>query len=71
MLHSGAFDTLQRFVLDLNHFKSLFQTRRFDLHVYWRAIGGGALPKDIGDQYMSAIDRHKRVLLREVRMIST
>ena len=66
MLHSGSYDALQRFVLNLNNFKLLWATRKFDLHVYWRAIGGGALPKDIGTQYTDKLESYKRDMRKAV-----
>eukprot|EP00327_Prymnesium_parvum_P014800 CAMPEP_0113272950 /NCGR_PEP_ID=MMETSP0008_2-20120614/23590_1 /TAXON_ID=97485 /ORGANISM="Prymnesium parvum" /LENGTH=915 /DNA_ID=CAMNT_0000122433 /DNA_START=28 /DNA_END=2775 /DNA_ORIENTATION=+ /assembly_acc=CAM_ASM_000153 len=66
MLHSGAYEALQRFLLELPNFKSLWATRRFDLHMYWRSIGDGTLPKEIGPLYCEALDRYLPILTREV-----
>lgn len=66
MLHSGSFDMLKRFVLNLSNFNVLWASRRYDLHVYWRAIGGSTLPRNIGEQYIHSLEEYRKVLTREV-----
>jgi tetratricopeptide (TPR) repeat protein len=70
LLHAGELAALERFILDIAHFRQLHHHRAFDLHTFWRAIGAAAgcegVPTDLGDRYLSALDRSHGKLKEDV-----
>ena len=57
---------LARFCLDLDVFRTLIRVGRFDLLRYWRAIGDGELPPDLGPRYTAALERYSPTLRAQV-----
>ena len=70
MLLGGSPDKLEHFLLDMDNFSFLYNSRRFDLFFFWRALGIGdgggdvasGVPSNVGARYASALERHKKVL---------
>ena len=66
MLKANNLEGLRRFCLDLQHFRTLVRVGRFDLHSYWRHIGNGETPTDLGAKYQASLDRYMPILQAEV-----
>ena len=55
LLHAKAYDALGSFLLDIGNFAQLWTTRRYDIYMYWRRIGGGITPHDVAERYSAAV----------------
>ena len=66
MLMARDLEGLTRFCLDLEVLRTLIRVGRFDLFRYWRAIGDGELPPDLGPRYTAALERYSPTLRAQV-----
>lgn len=41
----------------MRNFFQIWSHRRYDLYGYWRSIGGGEVPEDVGGLYCDAVAR--------------
>ena len=55
LLRSQQYDKLKDFCLEMRHFKQVWSRRRYDVYLYWRRIGEGNVPDDIGQLYCDAV----------------
>lgn len=49
---------LKQFCLQSEHFEQMWARRRFDVYLYWRHIGAGEMPEDVGACYCEEIAKH-------------
>lgn len=55
LMHSRQLEKLQIFCLDMSSFRIVWKRRRHDMFMYWRRIGGGSIPANIGQLYLDAV----------------